>query len=94
MFNELVVLGDSLSTQYKSDMNMADHVACFESKFSRLVITRTNIKEGFKGVLSLSSFGGHREYVPTIASINTLQKEVLTHSYVTNVAIKDHKWLK
>lgn len=44
--------------------------------------------------ICLPSLGGHREYLPTIALINTLQAELVTWIYVVDIVFEEYKRLK
>lgn len=94
MINQLSVLRSFLSTQHKSNMNTANHIARLESQFSLLAVMRKNFEEEFKVIKVLSSLGGHRDYMPTIASLNTLQEEMVACNYVINLVTEQYKRLK
>lgn len=64
---------------------MKNHIAVLESEFSLLSMMGSELDESIRVVIFLSSLSERSEFVAIVASVATLQQQLATWNYVSNV---------
>lgn len=77
MVNKLRALKNitRLNTNIKKDTEVRGHFAHLESQCSHLASLGSTFEESLKGAILLSLVTSHREFVPIICSIITIEEE-------------------
>lgn len=87
-------MSNCLNSKYKVNINIGDHVAQLKSQFLRWKKMDSKMEEVMEVAILVTSPSRQKDFAKIIASVNTLQENIVTWKYVTSIFIEENKRLR